>query len=435
MRKLGVASMAFLALAAGCASFTRYGSLTNTAQQQYQAGLVDDAVSNLVAALKVNPGYAPAAALLRQAAPEAYQKHEKAAADFESAKQWDDAVGAYDLLSGLSDAVAGLGAGYPTRDVKEKRDRAARLGAGVHLRKGREDEKHARFDDAADEFLAADRLVPGFEDAKTSAARAHYEAGKSLFGKKRFKDSAKEFHLASSVVPGYEDSEDWFQKARQKAIVRVAVMPFVDDSGRNLGDAMTDRIVSQVMSKNPDFVEFLTRDNLGTLLQEKGLKSTALVDHQSAVRVGKLLGVDFFVYGKILSARESMPGESVLGPYANSIRRHVYGNPKQGIPDQDVILSVSYTIHSKSSSADMTASYQIVDAKTGLIASSKTLSDKSSDLTKWVMYEGAQEAIPSSAFDGTTPDRHEPADPESLMEQVSERLGNTLAYEVYGYFE
>jgi tetratricopeptide (TPR) repeat protein len=435
MMKLGVASMAVLVLAAGCASFTRYGSLTNTAQQQYQSGLVDDAVSNLVAALKVNPGYAPAATLLRRAAPEAYQKHEKAAADFESAKLWDDAVGAYDRLSELSDAVAGLGAGYPTRDIKKKRDHAARLGASVHLHKGREDEKRARFDDAADEFLAADRLVPGFEDSKALAARAHYEAGKALYDKKRFKDSAKEFHLASSVVPGYKDSEDWFQKARQKAIVRVAVMPFVDDSGRGMGDAVTDRIVSQVMSKNPDFVELLTRDNLGALLQEKGLKSSALVDHQSAVKVGKLLGVDFFVYGKILSARASMSSENVLGPYSNSIRRHVYGNPKQGIPDRDVILSVSYTIHSKSSLADMTASYQIVDAKTGRIANSKTLSDKSSDMTKWVMYEGAQEAIPARAFDGTTPNRHEPADPESLMEQVSERLGNTLAYEVYGYFE
>lgn len=422
-------------MSAGCAGLTRYGGLTNQAEKQFQAGQFDDSVRNLVAALEIKPNYLPAGDLLRQAAPRAYEKHEQAIKELEAGKRWDEAVYSYDQLTAVSDAVLRLRAGYPAVEVKDRRAQAAKNAAKHHWRTGQNHFNLKRFESAAEEFLAAHRFISGYKDAGTWAAKSYYENGKALVVRGKFKDAAKSYRHASETVPGFLDAEERYQQARAKAVRRVAVMPFSDQSGRSLGDSISDRIISQVMDGKPEFIELVSRDHLAGLLAEKGLKATSLVDQGSALKAGKLVGVDSFVYGKILVARATVSPEQRIGPRENSIRRRIYGDKERGVPDRDVILTASYTIHSKSSAAKLSASYQIIDALTGRIKSSKTQGDERSDTVKWIMFTGEESAIPASAHEGTTPDRHEPTDPDSLMDQVAGSVSDRMANDLQGYFQ
>lgn len=424
-----------LLLGLGCAGMMRHGQLTKQAEGQYRNGQLEDATRSLVGALRAKPGYPPADGLLRQCLSELYAKHESAVKAHESRKEWDYAVREYDSVMSISGEVSGLRGGYPTIDVSDRRENAAKNGAKSFFAKGKRKFAAQDFDSAAMEFLAAHRLVPDHEDAKTWAAKSYYSHGKSLFGKASYKESAKAFRQASGTVSGYEDAEERYKEAREKAVRRIAVMPFGDATGRGLGDAISERIVSTVMEGNPEFIEFVTRDHLVGILQEKGLKSSTLVDQESALKAGKLVGVDSFIFGKILSARTSLSPEQAIGPRRNAVKQRVYGDKEKGIPDRDVILEVNYTTRSKSSLAKISASYQIVDAKTGGIRSAKTHTEEASDLAKWVTFIGAESAIPPSALSETTPDKTEPADPESLMEQATQSLGAKLSRELYGYFQ
>lgn len=419
----------------GCAGMMRHGQLTKQAETQYQNGQHDDAVRSLVGALKAKPGYPPADGLLRQCLSEVYAKHESAVKAYESRKDWDSAVQEYDRVGSISSEVSGLRGGYPAIDVSERREKAAKNGAKMHVANGKSKFSTNDFESAASEFLAAHRLVADYMDAQAWAAKSYYHHGKSLFGKGKFKESATAFRRASETVSGYEDSEARYKEARERAIRRIAVMPFGDASGRGLGDAISERVVSAVMEGNPEFIEFVTRDHLVGIIQEKGLKSSSLVDQESALKIGKLAGVDSFIFGKVLSARASISPEQAVGPRRNSIKQRVYGDKSKGIPDQDVILSVNYTIRTKSSLAKISASYQIVDAKTGGIRSAKTHVEEVSDLAKWVTFVGAESAIPPSALAGMTPDKNEPADPESLMDQATQSLSAKLSRELFGYFQ
>jgi tetratricopeptide (TPR) repeat protein len=420
-----------LIMAAGCASLTKHGSLTKQAEQQYQDGRLDDAVGTLVAALKHKPDYLPADALLRQVAGQAYDTYEKRISQYESGGKFDQVVAEYDALIRLSELVEQLPGSYPIVDVKVRREKAVQTAAGTHFKAGQGHLSAKRYDQAAKEFMAVNRFISDYKESKSLAARAYYEEGKVLAATGKFRDAAKSFKNTLGVVPGYQDASERYEQARTKAIVRVAVMPLTDASGRRLGDKISDDIVSNVMGRNPEFIELVTRDHLAGLLQEKGLNATDLVDQSSAMKTGKMIGVDSFIYGRI-TPYTNISREQVQGPYENAVKQTT-GSKKAGTYRED-ILSVRYWIHSRSSSAKLSATYQIIDAATGRIKQSKSLSKEKSDLAKWVTYQGVQQIIPQSAFIGVTGER-DPADPETLLEQAIQSISSEIADEIVIYFE
>lgn len=400
-------------LTLGCSS--RSEELTEQAVKRADAGQASEAAHNLIEALREDPEADRADTLLTQVLPEAYEGHRKTIAEHEAAERWDQAVEEYDALIELSEAAAQLPGDYPTVDVSDERRQAAEKAAEEHFAEGQRYFDRENYAQAAEEFLAADQFVSDFKESKTWAARAFYRQGENLYQGERYREAAKSFEKASTTVPGFKDASRRYEEARQEALISVVVVPFEDQSGRNLGSIIADESISKIMDKDPEFMEFVAPTQVA-----EGLDLT-LLSRDSAVSVGQNIGVDAFIFGKVLDVRLNTTKKRTKGPMENTVE-----------DSEGNVYRARWWCHSRTSSATVRASYQIVDVASGRVEAAETLNDRLTDTATWQTFKGEEAAT----YDCPDEDgRQHPEAPNVLLDKITSRLTSSFATQLYQHFE
>ncbi|MBN1595737.1 hypothetical protein JW933_07420 [candidate division FCPU426 bacterium] len=78
---------------------------------------------------------------------------------------------------------------------------------------------------------------------------------------------------------------------------RVAILPFETDSFLStVGHQLADEILVRIMEKAPE-LEMVERSRIDTLIQEQNLNRDGYLNLESAIKVGRLLGVKAIVTG------------------------------------------------------------------------------------------------------------------------------------------
>ena len=177
-------------LICGCATFMQYGKLEGNARRNYQCGNYDLAVSDCAASLKLNPNYAKAQALIKDAFRMAVDAHEgkiKGLKSGSAKSRWDDVVSEYEALIKLNYAIKSL---PPLVDKKTKE--AIKLEVTDYSQ--------------------------DMSTAKTNAAEAHYQEGVLLSqngDSDSQKQAAKEFKACQGFCPDYKDSASLYERSRK----------------------------------------------------------------------------------------------------------------------------------------------------------------------------------------------------------------------------
>lgn len=91
----------------------------------------------------------------------------------------------------------------------------------------------------------------------------------------------------------------------QDARYRIAVMPFDDGSIQNhwwgnnweVGKGVSDELVTELLKTNK--FRLIEREQLDKILKEQDMGADGRIDPRSAARIGKILGVQFLVMGKV----------------------------------------------------------------------------------------------------------------------------------------
>src|ERR1019366_3441859 len=156
-------------------------------------------------------------------------------------------------------------------------------------------------------------------------------------------------------------------QAAGSAKPRVAVLEFVDKSTHNygwyhVGRAAHDMMVTALV-KGEAF-RVIDRERLQALMQEKNLSLSGDVDPKTAVRVGKMLGVEYLILGAITEFGVTNSGASVPG----------YG----GLP--------SFSMRTQRMDAAIDA--RAINTSTGEIVWADTAKDSSSDKSVYVAGAG-----------------------------------------------
>ncbi|MDR3349458.1 MAG: hypothetical protein LBO03_07640 [Acidaminococcales bacterium] len=84
---------------------------------------------------------------------------------------------------------------------------------------------------------------------------------------------------------------------------RIAVLPFKNESQMHdsfFGNGLDDHLNAGLFQTKT--YEIIDRSNLDAVLKEQRLGATGIIDPQTAVRIGKILGVDYLVIGNIIYA-------------------------------------------------------------------------------------------------------------------------------------
>jgi len=285
-------------------------------------------------------------------------------------------------------------------------------------------------------------------ETKTNAAEAHYQEGLRLSQKKGVdfqKQAAKEFKAAQQFRPDYKDSASRYQTCRQAGIKRVAIIPFEDKSGKRgrygaVSEMITDQIISQVMSDPSamEFLELVSRDQLEHIMREQQLEMSDLVDEQTAVRLGRLMGVHKILTGKITQII-TVPARTVKKPEKQKARVVVKtekytdskGKKKKRYIWGDVEATV--TFYTRTAGASIVGSYKIIDVETARIERSESFTGESKFKYEWATYSGDERALDRKASELVKKGERPAPTAEQLVNQAAENLSTSLAKSLKEY--
>ncbi len=363
-----------------CAFFSEYGKLERNAREAYGRADYDTAVFMLARSLQINQDYAKSQTLVADAFLMANRMHANRIKELEGSSaefKYDDLTREYQSLVNLHDAVKNL---PPIRHPKT----AAVL-----------------------EFKIVN-YASQLAEAKELAAESHYNSGARLAQSGTMADqkaAAKEFKKALSFVAEYKDASDRYAVSRKAGIKRIAVFPFEDLSGKRkrygaVEELVVDQMVTSIMKDQSatEFLELISRNQLDRVISEQKLGLSGMVNEESAMEVGAILGVHEIITGKITQIIYS-PVQTVHRDYkeANKIvvKTEKYKDKAGKTKTRKVYADVEARVrhYTRSTKAVIKGSYKIVDVRTAKLVKSEAFEGKADFSTEWVTFKGDERAL------------------------------------------
>ena len=436
---LGMVGM-LAVLISGCA--TVHGNLEKSARENYLRGNYDQAMFDVTQSLKIKPDYEDSQELVKEVFPKAVDAHldRISAAKNGNAKfKWDTVASEYDALIKVNQAAKSLPTltdgkskgviRFDVKDYSQEISGAKTNAAEEHYQEGRRFFGKAGItnrDQAAKEFSSANGFVSQYKDASTLAAEGYYQEGLLLSKNDAVdiqKQAAKAFTTAQQFVPGYKDAAALYDKAHKVGVKRIAIIPFDDKSGKGgrygaVAEAIVDGIVSDVMndSSATEFLEIISRDQLERVMQEQRLGTTGLIDQNTAVKLGKLLGVHEIVTGKITQitvSPEQTSARNIREKATVYCNRTYVENGKDKCISDDVFANA--TIYDRKAGVTIAGAYSVIDVKTAKLKQSKTLDGKYAFSTGWAIFNGDERALSAETKRlASVPEEHAPIDEEMV---------------------
>ncbi|MBT3632001.1 MAG: hypothetical protein HOD43_14415 [Candidatus Marinimicrobia bacterium] len=365
-----------------CTYFSEFAKLERGARDAYGRADYDAAVLMLSRSLQISQDYDKSQILMADAFLMANRVHENRIAELESSSddfRFDGLTREYRSLVNLHDTVKNL---PPVRHPK----------TGLLL--------ELEIIDYSSQLL----------EARQMAAESHYVAGTELSTStdlSQQKAAAKQYKKALSFVAEYKDAEARYQSTRKAGVKRVAVFPFEDLSGKNksygaVEQLVVDEMVTSVM-RDPsatEFLELISRDQLDRVIAEQKLGLSGLVNDETAIEVGALLGVHEILTGKITQIIYT-PVQTIHREYKEAkrvvVKTEKYKDKEGKTKTRKVYADVEAKVkhYTRSTKAVIKGSYKIVDVRTSKVIRSESFEGKSSFSTEWAVVKGDTRALKS----------------------------------------
>ena len=399
-----VISRVFLVIAVVASCSSTYAGSDKGARKAFEAQDFKQAAKILVDKLMKKNKHQDNIDLMQRSLDNAFKKGIREAEEAERRGDLDKAVEIYSQLKQLSDDVMFLEVLKETKvDGKKKKIPYA--------------------------FVTPDVSGKMYE-LESGAMEGHYTKAELLQEAGSWKEAAISFRHAREYDKNYKDATSRYEECREKATLRIAVMPFEDISGvtkyGNIHLQVTEQIVSNALNLEPEFLQFVTRDYLNQLLMEQGMQQSQAIDKTTATSLGKQMGIHAFVFGKVISIVDNYPGVSETSGTSETY----HYKDKVKIP-----IRASWSKHTNRGSVEVKASYQIVSVETGAIMAAETKTNKASQERRWVTFRGNKDALERSVIaHNIDPDQHEVDPPQVLVQEAVSDLSSILARELVGSF-
>lgn len=379
-----------------------HAGVNDEAKKAYERGDFDGCVSILARELRKKPDHQDNINLMETALPLAYNGHLAAAEEAAERLDWDTATSEYKAIISLRRVLSGV------PPVPKKIE-------------GKKEKTPTTF--------AVDDVKGDYDRALASAVQMHYDKAVAFESAGQYRSAAIEYRQTRDYDPTFKDAGSKYSTCREKALLKIAVMPFEDKTGKSygaLGDLLTQQVISSAMGSNPEFLQFVTRDYLQQLLAEQGAGQTGVIDEGSAAKLGKLLGVHAFVFGKLLTVVEDFPAD-VTEKADNTVEQY------QGKDKPPLVFRCTYYLHKRMGKVTVQGSYQVVDVDTGVIKSTSNISKDAGDFVSWVTFTGAEEAVPNDVKKLNMGERALKP-PQALVNEALNDLGKDLASALVAVF-
>ncbi|MCH2215183.1 MAG: CsgG/HfaB family protein [Flavobacteriales bacterium] len=260
-----------------------------------------------------------------------------------------------------------------------------------------------KFDQASSLLKEIERLSPGYKDVsslKNTAvneplyldALQHFDAG-------RYRLAYYEFDEVYSIDPNYKDAAILKEECLDLGKFPVAISKLENGTKfSQVDERLSAFIVTGLSSINDPFLRIVERDNLDLILKEQKMSLSGIVDQNTAVEVGSLLGAKAIITGKVISFSEKRGKLKVTQKNGYEGYQVKLMNKETGKNYyQTRYKPVTYKEYYNANEVNISFQYKAISLETGEVLFSEIAEKKVSDEVYYASYEGeAMNLFPAS---------------------------------------
>jgi len=466
---LSVICLASFMIFFGCAHKKAY----QKALEFEKAGQYVESAEKDLEALDKKSDYAEARSHLTFIAPKAYEELFNRAEKFEKESQWIEAGDTWKQLEILLNRFQRHQIVLTTIDVKSRISQATEKGtvyyytnASIYFQSGRYleavelyektlqlnsnyldtrqkiREGYSRLGDqklqgsdygsAISYYQSALKYSENNTSINTSIAEAYYRWGDSFAFFFNFPATTEKFEGALAAVPNFRDAEIRRKEVYQKAVKRIAVLPFKNSStfSAQYSSLLTDLVLNECIKANLKYASFIDRENLALILEEHKLAMAGVVDPEKAAEIGKLEGIHYFITGTLSQISQ----QNTPATFVDKSFEKTYTEKDTSGKDIQKIQMLHYKEYKAARSIQIAASFQIVDVETGQYIAGDAYSENKLDEANWIRYSGNLNDLPRdkrSLVNQST----EPKSADFLINEGIKTLAPKMSLKVQEFFK
>ena len=218
---------------------------------------------------------------------------------------------------------------------------------------------------------------------RQGAARVHYQKGVAAMAAKRPKRAWLHFFDTERFVPGYRDVTTRAEKSYEKALTRIAFVPFSASSGqaslgREVAAGWRDELARRMTPPDAQFTRILGSQAVEHTMTVSQLGRTS---RQEALRLGREAGADRILWGAI----GGVNAETRLHLFKDSIARRLV---EKGPDGREVVRWVETPIEvvARVRSVSVEVEYELIATRGGATVARQRVERSSSARVVWTSY-------------------------------------------------
>jgi TolB-like protein len=408
-----VISFISIFLFSGCSFFTSHGRAFNRAEKAEERGDYYRSVLECVESLKLNRDYEKPLLLMDNVFPKAIMSYNQKLNRYlkKENKNWDMIIKFYQEINYMIDSVEKLNI------LKQ--------------------EIWFNSSDLRDYELE-------LKETKESAASFYYEKALNLMAKDKqeaYKKSAQSFKKSQTYISDYKDSTELYDICRQKAIKRIAIMAFENKSGNNefgaIGEEVSDAIISKMLRDSDlmEYIEIVSRDQIDQIINEQKLSQSGIVEYEQTVDLGKILGVQEMITGKVSRMQvsnidEVTKSETFKKRVTVDYEYYTDDNGKQKKRAIKGDVRAKAKIYKITRTANMSVSSTLLDVESAKILYSNSIKEEYKFEYEWATYTGDKRALSYQLKSLIRKDAETAPSKGSMITELSNKISKKLKREL-----
>jgi tetratricopeptide (TPR) repeat protein len=310
--------------------------------------------------------------------------------DFAKQKNFGDhksAVYAFQQARTYRDRIQSVGVSLLLSDIYEKDYQDCK---NIYL-KNLYDEGNAlllekKFSEAEKRFNEINQIDPTYKDAGDLSDVAYleplYQQGKVAMSLEHFREAQGCFQKVIARRSSYKDAVAMSRECIERGRFTIALVDFKNaTSTPGMEAKMAAYTLDALTSSEDPFLNVVDRENLQNIINEQHLQMTGIIDENTAVSVGELVGAKAILTGTVLSYSEKKGTlRSKQREGYTTYQERVLNRTDGKYYMQTLYRPCSYTEYYNSNSCTVSFQYKLTNIKTGEIIATeiieKTLNDE-----------------------------------------------------------
>jgi len=233
--------------------------------------------------------------------------------DFSKYKNFGDqksAVYAYRQANSYKERIQSVGVSLLVSDIYERDYKESK---STYL-KGLYDEgnlllQEKKFAEAEQKFNEIKQIDPNYKDTGNLGDIAYleplYQQGKLAMTMEHYREAFDAFEKVIAKKSSYKDASILRKECIEKGRFTIALVDFKNTSGTpGMETKVAAYTLKALTSSNDPFLHVVDRDNLQNIINEQHLQMTGIIDENTAVTVGELIGAKAILTGTVLGYSE-----------------------------------------------------------------------------------------------------------------------------------